>query len=215
MKIYIEESGDLGFSEKSSEFFVIGAVIAENDVCPARCFKKARESLGKKKRDAPELKSYNTDITTKRRIFQCLAKCEIEYGYALLRKYQVYPDLRNEQTKIYNWLIGNLILKILEQYDISEDVHLIIDKSHYDFSREHFNEYLTDKMLFNGYQSMIEHDSLRIEHVDSQRSNGVQVADFFAGCVFRMFRDNDNTLYASYFEERTTIKLDYYNLKRK
>ena len=32
-----------------------------------------------------------------------------------LRKSQVYSDLRTEQTKIYNWLIGNLILKILEQ----------------------------------------------------------------------------------------------------
>lgn len=215
MKIYIEESGDLGFSEKSDNFFVIGAVIAENDVCPGRCLKKAREALGKKKRNAPELKAYNTDDKTKRRIYECLVKCDIEFGYALLRKPQVYSYLRKEQSKIYNYLIGNLILIILEEYHITDRVHLVIDKSQYDYSREHFNDYLTEKMLYNGYHGMIHSDMLQIDHVDSRKCNGIQAADFVAGCIFRKYRDNDDTIYSQYIDQKTTIALDYYNGRQK
>jgi hypothetical protein len=211
LKIYIEESGDLGFSSKSTGFFVIGAIITPDDICFGRCFKKIRGTLGKKKRDIPELKCYNSNITIKRRVYDCLSHCDIKIGYALLRKNQVYTRLKTEQSKLYNYIIGNLILKILESHQIDESIHLVIDKSQYNFSREHFNDYLADKFLFNGYYELANSDKLQISHVDSRNCHGIQAADFVTGCIFRTYRDNNDSDYVKYFKEKTVIALDYFN----
>lgn len=211
MNIYIEESGDLGFSSNSTGFFVVGAVISNDDVCFGRCFKKARESLGKKKRDITELKCYNSSKVIKRRIYECLSKCNIEIGYSILRKSQVYERLQNEQSKLYNYLIGSLILKTLEHYTPDESVNIIIDKSQYNYSRAQFDEYLSDKFLFNGFHELINYDMIQISHIDSMKSHGIQAADFIAGCVFRKYRDNDDNDYSKYFEHKTVVALDYFN----
>lgn len=211
MKIYIEESGDLGFSPNSNEFFVIGALISDDNVCLGRCFKKARDSLGKKKRDVSELKCYNSSKIMKRRVYECLSHCDIEIGYSILRKSQVYERLQNEKSKLYNYLIGSLILKTLEHYIPNESVHIIIDKSQYDYSRDHFDEYLSDKFLFNGFHELINFDKIQISHIDSTKCHGIQAADFIAGCVFRKYRDNDDSDFEKYFEHKTVIALDYFN----
>ncbi|MEI7648428.1 MAG: DUF3800 domain-containing protein [Methanomicrobiales archaeon] len=49
VKIYIDESGDLGFSERSSPFFVIAALIVHDPLAIRRCFAKVRRNKLKKK----------------------------------------------------------------------------------------------------------------------------------------------------------------------
>lgn len=210
MKIYIEESGDLGFSSKSADYFVIGAVITSDDICISRCFKSVRKTLKKNKRDLPELKCYNSNPTIKRRVYARLSECDIEIGYALLRKKQVYDYLKKEQSKLYNYLIGNLILKILDDCITDELIHVIIDKSQYNFSRAHFEDYLVNKLLYNGSSHSINLERLKIDHTDSSKCHGIQAADFITGCIFRRYRDNNDLDYITYFEQKTVIALDYF-----
>lgn len=211
MRIYIEESGDLGFSERSSKFFVIGAVIAPDEACITHCFKKVRKTLGKTKKNAPEIKSYNTDDVIKRRVYKCISKCDAKFAYLLLRKEQVFKDLREKKPILYNYLIGSLILKILQEFKRDDITEIVLDKSEYSYTREHFNEYLADKMLCTGYYDLGSIDLLTILHTDSRGCPGIQVADFIAGGVFRYYRDNDDTFYSSYIDKKTVIALDFYN----
>jgi len=49
LKIYIDESGDLGFSPKSSQFYILAALILEQDDAEIRrCFKQTRQRKLKK-----------------------------------------------------------------------------------------------------------------------------------------------------------------------
>jgi hypothetical protein len=61
VKIYIDESGDLGFTGRSSPYFVIAALIVHNPLTIRRCFAKIRRNkLKKKYKKLPEFKFNNS-----------------------------------------------------------------------------------------------------------------------------------------------------------
>ena len=61
MKIYVDESGDLGFGPRASRYFVLAALVVRDEQKIRRCFKKIRQrNLKKSFRDLPEFKYNNT-----------------------------------------------------------------------------------------------------------------------------------------------------------
>jgi len=85
--IYIDESGDLGFSSASSDYFVMTVLIPHDSLPIQRCFRKIRQHTMKKKmRDVPEFKYNNTPQEIKRRIFPCISSCDDNIAVSLLRK---------------------------------------------------------------------------------------------------------------------------------
>jgi len=115
--VYIDESGDIGFGEKSSPFFVIAALIVYEPHQIERCFLKIRKNRPKKKyRELPELKFNNSDKVIKRRVLECLAQANIEFWCSVLRKDQLYEHLRKQPQIVYNYLTGSLIAKIYFHY---------------------------------------------------------------------------------------------------
>ena len=87
MKIYIDESGDLGFTKRSSAYFIIAALIVRDSLTIQRCFAKVRRNkLKKKYRELPEFKFNNSGNVIKERILTCIASADIDIGYCVLRK---------------------------------------------------------------------------------------------------------------------------------
>ena len=75
--IVLDEAGDMGFSKGSSRYFVMGAIIARAEDAKKirRIPKKAREKLGKKKRDVPELKASKSNDKIRKFVLDGLYKC--------------------------------------------------------------------------------------------------------------------------------------------
>ncbi len=48
--VFIDESGDLGFTEKSTKYYVIACIETRNLLGLSRVIKKVRKTLGKKLR---------------------------------------------------------------------------------------------------------------------------------------------------------------------
>ena len=85
MKIYIDESGDIGFSERSSPYFVIAALIVHDPLAIRRCFAKIRRNkLKKKYKDLPEFKFNNSGPEIKKRILACIATADVDIAYCVL-----------------------------------------------------------------------------------------------------------------------------------
>jgi len=210
VRLYVDESGDLGFGPGASRYFVLAALMVRDDQTVQRCFKKIRQrKLKKSLRDLPEFKYNNTKGMIKNRILQCIADCDLDIAYAVLRKDQVYGRLRDKQQIIYNYLTGSLISRIVNQYAIEGCIQIRMDKSMYSLERDHFDNYLTYRMFDNGVPFVTSLDHLVIEHVDSRTEPCIQAADFAAGAIHQRYRENDETYY-SIIEPRTTVALDFF-----
>jgi len=68
----IDESGDLGFTKKSTRYYVIVGVEAVNGKQIDQVFKKIRRKLKKRERDIPEFKFTKTNKRTRPKILSKL-----------------------------------------------------------------------------------------------------------------------------------------------
>ena len=210
MKIFIDESGDLGFTEKSSEFFVVAALIVHDHLPIHRCFKKIRQNKLKKKfKDIPEFKFHNSAKEIKSRVLRCIAKSDVDIAYCVFRKNQAYPHLRDKHTIVYDYLIGSLVSRIIQKNLVSGDVEIVVDKSLNGIQRELFDQYLVYKTFERNHDSRFEPPVITINHVDSCTDPCIQAVDFIAGALHYYYRTNDDT-YHQIIGERIQLADDYF-----
>lgn len=214
MKIYLDESGDLGFGKKASPYFVMAALIVKKPIQIKKCITKVRkQKLPKKYKKIGELKWHNSSRDIKRRIIKCLSKTENDVAYAVLRKNQVKEDLRNKPQIIYNYVCGSLISKIVSSYKIDGAADITVDKSLYGVKRENFDQYIMWKTLMQENKD-VEIEPPNIFHVDSEQDVCIQAVDFVAGAVHRAYREEDD-FYYKILRPRVSIILDFFEGKNK
>ena len=211
MDIYIDESGDLGFTQQSSEYFVMAALIPHDTLPIQRCFKKIRQQKMKKKmKQVPEFKYNNTPSEIKRRIFRCLASCDLDIAYSILHKKQVRHHLQDKRQVVYNYLAASLVSKVASYYGTAESVNVIIDKSLYGLQKEHFDDYVTYKMLEFPDNGVADRSQISITHVNSKTEPCIQAVDFIAGAVHHKYRSDETTHY-HLLQEKMIIQLDNFH----
>jgi hypothetical protein len=208
--IYLDESGDLGFGPRASKYFVLVAVIARDPAQVGRCIKRIRgQKLPKKYKQIPELKFHNSSQTIKERVLDCTARTDTDIAYAVLRKQQVYEQLRNKQFILYNYIVGSLLLKIITAYPIEGTVKVFVDKSLYGLEKDHFDNYLTWKACMVNHIEELNIEPPEIVHVDSRLDRCIQVADFVAGAISHKY-GNGNDHYYDKIKSRVSISMDFF-----
>lgn len=211
MKIFIDESGDLGFTKKSSQYFVLAALIIQDTLAIRRCFAKIRRNkLKKKYRELPEFKFNNSGGEIRKRILSCIASAGVDIAFSVLRKEQVYPHLRSNHQIVYNYLTGSLISHIIQRFYDGDLVEIIVDKSLNGIQREAFDQYLVYKTFEKNPVRDFSSIPIRIEHADSKNEPGIQAADFIAGSLHYYYRTGD-TIFSEIIEEKVRLALDYFN----
>lgn len=214
MHIYLDESGDLGFSSKASKYFVIAALLTTDSLRIEKCITKVRkERLPNKYKKIPELKYHNSDNIVRRRILQCIAKTDTEIAYAVLRKRQVYENLRNKPNILYNFLCGSLIGNVFRKYHINSGFNVIVDRSLTNINREAFDEYVGYRALMSKTE-IFNLDLLEINHVDSTQNKCIQAVDFVAGAIARNY-EREDPLFYHIIDGRIKIALDFFKGKIK
>ena len=73
MNIFLDESGDLGFKPKSSQWFIFTIVLTNNHKKIEKVIKNIRKGL-KKKYKLKELHAYHADAITRHRMLKKLAE---------------------------------------------------------------------------------------------------------------------------------------------
>ena len=181
--IYLDESGNLGFSEKSGTYFIVAGLCVDQSKTVDRCIKNARTGLTKKYKKN-ELKFSNSSDANRTRVLRCISNRDVSLSYLALNKKWVPYDLRENIPLLHTYMIGQLLSNVLSSMSVNR-INVIIDKFLHSKKIDGFNDYMDSKVSVN----------MNIEHVSSDGNNGIQAVDFVAGAVNRKYRGNGEEHY--------------------
>ncbi len=191
--IFLDESGDLGFSRTSSKWFLFTILLTDNHRKVEKVIKKIRKSLTKKFK-LKELHAYNSDTATRHRMLKMLAELEdIKVMCIILNKEKVYTDLQNQKSHLYNYTANILLDRLHNQNLIQTDepISLYIDQKDTNrFLRENFENYLMQNLVDRGNNGRIE-INIRPSHTEKC----LQAVDFVSWAIFRKYESGDAEYY--------------------
>jgi len=189
--IFLDESGELGFKESSSRYFVITLLSCdEGEIYTLRrILKKVWEKIIKKKlKKYPEFKGNNSTDEIRIEVLQRFMKTNSEIFAIILDKSKVYEYLRDKKAKLYNYL-SNLILNECS-FD-NPSVCLVVDKSKSNRSlRDDFDNYIRSRLSEKSNISQF-----IIKHENSYNDSCLQVLDFISWAIFRNYEFNDSRFF--------------------
>lgn len=191
MYVYLDESGDLGFKEGSSGYFVI-TIMKTNDVTRiSRCVKRIRQRrLKKKHMKIPELKANNSSPEIRRRFLRDIVKHDFEIHCIILPKEKVYDYLKTKKHRLYNYIIGCVLPGAVA---FLRSIEIIVDKrSNKRVLREDFDDYIKMKIEERFF---FRKPQVKISHYDSENDAGLQAVDFISWSIFRKYERDDTEYY--------------------
>lgn len=193
MYIFLDESGDLGFSEKSSKWFLFTLVVIDDPRKLERVIKKVRRSLKKKhKHEFSELHAYHADDITRKRLLKSLSELDISIITTILNKSKVHIDLRNQKNYLYNYTANIILDRMINKQliDGGQHISLIVDrKDTKRHLRENFISYITEAM--NSRRS----GKFKMTLAASHDEKGLQAVDFISWAIFRKYEKGDFDFY--------------------
>jgi len=183
----------------------MGAIVLRvEDVKKARRIpKKAREKLGKRKKDVPELKASKSDDKIRSFVLTELLKCpSAQISAVYVNKKNTYDYIRNNKshkTKHYNYIARVLIVDSLKLYlekigytpDKALTIEVYLDHYHTTkFRKKNLEKYI-QRMITEAipYEA-----NVQIHQKDSQAEPLIQVADFVVNAFYRKLNGEDNLL---------------------
>lgn len=187
MIIYLDESGDLGFSPGASNYFVI-TFLATKDNTP---LKRAVRKVKKKYRLAPgfELKGNTTPPKIKEDVLKRIASLDIDIYAIVMNKANVSPRLHQDTNILYNYVLGRIVVPYICKQSV---VTIVVDRRVVSVtSGFKLDEYLAYKVW---YENLAEVD-MQIQHEDSKWTLGIQAADVVCNSIFRKYESGDERFY--------------------
>lgn len=204
MYVYVDESGDLGFSLKSSRFFIVAYLIVDYPFEITKLMKRLLKKLHERKeyaRGYNELKYSNSKDAVRRIVLEKICKCNVKIGFIVLEKAKVKQELKGKATILYNFVIINTLMKnILPKLTSNDKLYIIVDKSLSRFGKNAFNEYVINKASWLmtvqwRHAEQIKLSNIEVRHENSQREPCLQAVDFLSGACFHKYEHNNNCYY--------------------
>lgn len=191
--IFIDESGDLGFSKRSSRWFILTMVLTNNHRKIEKCVKRVHKGLKKKYKKVSELHAYHSDYLTKKRILRFLSEVDdLQIHCIILNKKKVYVDLQNQKNHLYNYT-ANILLDRLhkkQNFKNKDKVLIYIDQRETNkFLKKNFENYLTKSLVKKG------NSKFEIKIKPSHTEKCLQAVDFISWAMFRKYEQGDYEYY--------------------
>lgn len=191
--IFLDESGDLGFGERSSRWFVLTVVLTDNHRKIEKCVKRVHRGLQKKYQRVKELHAYHSDSITKKRILQLLAETEsLKIFCIILNKKKIYINLRQQKNYLYNYTANILLASLHNKRALKSDgqVQIIIDQRETNkFLRTNFENYLKSHLVRRN------NNKFDIKIKPSHTEKCLQAVDFISWAIFRKYERGDYEYY--------------------
>ena len=191
IKVFIDESGDLG---KGGTFFVIAAALfltKESDKKARRIMRKERKILSRtddKQKLIPEIKSYQMNFTDRQRIINKLLRVPgFEVFFFVDKKPQtVLLQKHIDSNLAYNYFSRILLDEIFSRY--YDDIEILFDER---ITAIKSANSLADYLKISAYTR---HNyylrKVDISQGDSRNYYNLQTADLLAGTVYRAYSRN-------------------------
>ena len=193
----MDESGDLGFSDNSTKFFVVAYVVSNSTSVLKKIMKRLLKKFHNRKKyhySRNELKFSRMNVECRKEVLKSVYECAIDLGVVVVEKSKVKGSLRNDLTILYNWLLVHHIMSALvPRLNNGEKIRIVFDKSLPKKRILSFNEYLQNKVSYlsytEGYEVAL--NQINSYHANSEFEPCLQAADAIAGAYFQRYENSD------------------------
>ncbi|MEM2131340.1 MAG: DUF3800 domain-containing protein [Candidatus Woesearchaeota archaeon] len=176
--IYLDESGDLGFSERGSKYFILTCVKIDDEktnILFKRIPKEIRErALKKRILKQSELKFSNSTVLIRKRFLTRAAMLNISVYSLIIDKKFTQEKLKENLPILYNYLIKILLENVITP---KNKIEICLDKCMSTNQRNNFENYVKTE-FFSKFKLF---PDLKITHEDSKCNPALQVIDFICG----------------------------------
>jgi Protein of unknown function (DUF3800) len=200
MRIYIDESGDLGWtldkpnrSGGSSKFVTITGIVISQDEEKyisrfiAEVYKKYNLTTNIEKKGANFIPEHSKYITSQ--INKIISKSNsLKIISITVNKLKVFDSLRKDKNIFYNYVLGLLLKSEIVQHN---DVEIILDKRTIKVSHgESFPDYIKTEIWGQGLDI-----NISCNFVESTKNKMIWFADWYANFIWRKHEDNESSSY--------------------
>lgn len=213
MYIYLDESGDLGFNftkQGTSKYFTIAVLVVENQTTIKMIAKAIKRTLSKKinhkrkgKNLISELKATDTSLSDKKYFLGKMPENGWHLYGITLNKIKVYDSLQNNKSKLYNFIVKELIEK-LPKYDTLNHVHFTLDNCKNKSERKDFNNYI--KTYLETHFPL--ETRIDITHESSDNNVCLQAVDLLCWGMQRKYEMKD-TEWIKLYDDKITKHIQY------
>ena len=207
ISVYVDEAGDMGFTEKSSKFFTIGYAFivdgsAEKENRAIKNVLKNINTITKSK--IFEFKFSDNVPAVRKKFLNKISKLDVELGVFCISKDSVPPDLKKDKSAFYEFvvvdkIITHLVGDYVELHDRTNSIEFVLDKNLQHAARRAFDEYCQNKI-----QREVKKKNRGISltsnmhHEDSKNIPMIQVADYVASATQHYVVHDEPTFYHMY-----------------
>ena len=167
---YIDESGDTGYTKKSSRYFIITVVLV-NNIYLLRRIAKNIYAYKINKRKTSSLHACKENLIIRKKYIKNLSQADVNCVVYCVDKYQV----KVEDVYLY------ALIK-LGEYFVEKNIHFTIAQKD---TRKSYNKKIAE--LFHQY-------GLQIEFSNPNKEKSLQIADFYSWAVYSHL-EYDNSIY--------------------
>lgn len=202
--VFVDESGDLGFSPQSSPFFTLGYAIMlnQNSSIIENKARRLRKNMNRCKKitGMQEFKFSNDSDKTRIRFLKKINKFDLKLGAVVVSKDSVQSNLKSDKSLLYNYIavheiMDTIVSLYLKPHSPYNSITYVIDKST-SVSEKEFNEYCEGKIKTLAKPRKFMADiTTSIRHLDSKSDSRLQVADYVAGSVSAKFTRGESKYY--------------------
>ena len=189
----MDESGDMGFGNKSSKWFLFTLAVVAEDKSLERVVKKVWKTIHKKHKHVGELHASKEKDITRTRILQLLAEIQdLKIMTIILNKKKVHLDLQEQKNYLYNYTANLVLDRLINKHFINKDRHIsmVVDRKDTKKNlRENFISYITRAMHKRG------HKKFEMTLVASHENKCLQAVDFISWAIFRKYEKGDFEFY--------------------
>jgi hypothetical protein len=206
--VFVDESGDLGFTKKATKFFIVAYLECDSPQRTGIEISRVLKQLHQKRRYSlarNELKFSRMDDYCRKYVLGKLAQSDVSLGVIIMDKTCVNNNLRKDPSLLYNWcVVHNIMLSLLPNIAAGQKVHMVFDKSLPNWRIKEFNDYLENKasyLLFSEKKTSFSSEGISSEHLSSETEPCLQAADAVAGAYFQKYEHN-NDEYVKIIEDK-------------
>lgn len=194
MNLYIDEGGDLGFSDKATRFFVVAFLFTLNEWHLVTDFKRLLKNLRQKRRyKHDELKFSKASEEVRKIILKKICGYDVDFGFVILDKAKAHDHLKEDLSLLYRHVVIDPIMGMILPYlEESERLNIVVDRLFPKGRLQHdFNNYVELKGYYYSKASQrqvpLYRDQITVDHANSQREICLQLVDCLAGAEFNRF----------------------------
>jgi hypothetical protein len=197
--VFFDESGDFGFSGKSSKYVVLAAIFSENVRRLERIPRRIRAGNLKSHalRSDVELKFNSAFPQTRRRLLESVTELPCIYiGSIVLDKTAVNDFFAEHRGLLYLTMCSQLAREIMRFERIRKTINITFDRAPFHRRVTHcFKEHISNAIDEECRRLRFIPPSIILQMNSPGTCQGLIVADFIAGALHKKYSGGDSTYY--------------------